>query len=322
MPRWSYPGWEPPTPPLRRPRLALGCVDMEELRGHHGTWRIDDETVRIRFDSGRKVPTLFKSLGSCTVPMAAVREVEFDQGDRKHGWRLRLRLADGSDPYATLGAPGSDALTPLLLTGPHDNELVAEYHSDQIASSVRYARGTLTDEIDHREVARGLVGKPPLQVRTAEGSASFDGARVRLQWDGWLASTAKDKEKSRTFQLSEIQAAEWHPPVDVTEGYLRIVLRGVTVPEASKIDHDFFSLASHGSKGSEETLLMAATLNAHIPFAAPQGAGPAALGGGAPPDDGSEAIIATIRELGRLHSEGLLTDEEFSAKKAQLLDRL
>uniref|UniRef100_UPI001F4C71CF DUF4429 domain-containing protein n=1 Tax=Nocardiopsis halotolerans TaxID=124252 RepID=UPI001F4C71CF len=51
---------------------------MEELRGHHGTWRIDDETIRIRFDSGRKVPALFRSLGGCSVPLAAVREVDFD----------------------------------------------------------------------------------------------------------------------------------------------------------------------------------------------------------------------------------------------------
>jgi len=295
---------------------------MEELHGHHGTWRIDDEAVRIRFDSGRKVPTLFKSLGSCTVPLAAGREVEFDPGDRRRGWRLRLALEDGLDPYAVLGAPGRGAPTPLLLTGPHDAELVAEYHSEQIAASVRYARETLTGEIVAQEVARGLVGRPPLQVRTAEGSASFDGTRVRLQWDGWLASTAKEKEKSRTFQLSEIQAAEWYPPVDVTEGYLRIVLRGVTLPEATKLDHDFFTLASHGSKGSDETLLMAATINAHVPPADAPGAAPAALGGGASADDDSEAVFATIRELGRLHSEGLLTDEEFSAKKAQLLDRI
>ncbi|MFD3686072.1 DUF4429 domain-containing protein [Nocardiopsis sp. NPDC058631] len=295
---------------------------MEELRGHHGTWRIDDEAVRIRFGSGRKVPTLFTSLGSCTVPLAAVREVEFDPGDRRRGWRLRLGLADGVDPYAALGAPGRGAPTPLLLTGPHDVELVAEYHSEQIASSARYARETLTGEIVAQEVARGLVGKPPLQVRTAEGSASFDGTRVRLQWDGWLAGTAKEKEKSRTFQLSEIQAAEWHPPVDVTEGYLRIVLRGATLPEAAKLDHDFFTLASHGSKGSDETLLMAATINAHVPPADAPVEAPAALGGGASADDDSEAVFATIRELGRLHSEGLLTDEEFSAKKAQLLDRI
>ncbi|WP_435105495.1 DUF4429 domain-containing protein [Nocardiopsis synnemataformans] len=294
---------------------------MEELRGHHGTWRIDDETIRIRFDSGRKVPTLFRSLGSCAVPMAAVREVDFDRGSRKHGWRLRLRLVEDTDPYALLGVPGRDALTPLLITGPHEGELLAEYYSEQIAASARFARETLTEELDPREVARGLVARPPLQVRTAEGSASFDGTRVRFQWDGWLASTAKEKEKSRDYQLSEIETAHWHPPVDVTEGYLRIVLRGVTIPEATALENDFFTLASHGTKGSEETLLMAATVNAHVAAAREAQTGPAELTAAAA-DDGSEAVFAKIRELGRLHAEGLLTDEEFSVKKAELLDRL
>ncbi|RKS10454.1 putative oligomerization/nucleic acid binding protein [Nocardiopsis sp. Huas11] len=295
---------------------------MEELRGHHGTWRLDDEMVRIRFDSGRKVPTLFKSLGSCAVPLAAVTDVEFDQVDRKRGWRLRLRLAEGTDPYAQLGGPGSEAPTPLVLTGPHDKELLAEYFSDQLAAAARYARELCERAPEPAEVAKGLVARPPVQVRTAEGSASFDGTRVRLQWDGWLSSTAKEREKSREYRLSEIESATWYPPVDVTEGHLRIVLRGVTIPEATELENDFFTLASHGTKGGEETLLMAATLNAHIQpveAAAEEAAALAPVPGVSAEE---ESVFAKIRELGRLHAEGLLTDEEFSAKKAELLDRL
>ncbi|CAL9426116.1 hypothetical protein SUDANB121_01970 [Nocardiopsis dassonvillei] len=289
---------------------------MEELRGYHALWRVDDETVRIRFDAGRKVPTLFKALGGAEVPLAAVREVDFHQGDRRHGWRLRLDLAPGLDPYTALGASARDALTPLALTGPHDTELVAEYVADKIRDLARYARETLTGGLDRDEVARGLVARPPVQARTAEGSVSFDGEKVRLQWDGWLASTAKEKEKSREYRLSEIESVHWHPQVDVTEGYLRVVLRGVTLPEATSLENDFFTLASHGSKGAEETFLMAATLNAYIGEAS---ARPALEGGSA---GGAEEVFAKIRELGRLHAEGLLTDEEFAAKKAELLGRL
>lgn len=294
---------------------------MEELRGHHGTWRIDDEAVRVRFDSGRRVPALFKALGGCSVPLAAVHGVDFDPGDRKRGWRMSLRLAEGVDPYADLRVADRDGPSPLTITGPHEGELLAEYFRDQTASAASLARETLSEEPDPREVARGLVARPPLQVRTAEGSASFDGDRVRLQWDGWLASTVKEKEKSRDYRLSEIEAAHWQPPVDLTEGHLRLVLRGVTIPEATALDNDFFTLASHGAKGSEETLLMAATINAHVAVAGSVQSAPGALDP-APAGDDGEAVFATIRQLGRLHAEGLLTDEEFSAKKAQLLDRL
>ncbi|WP_306366911.1 DUF4429 domain-containing protein [Nocardiopsis sp. CC223A] len=289
---------------------------MEELRGHHALWRIDDETVRIRFDSGRKVPTLFKALGGAEVPLAAVREVDFYQGDRRHGWRLRLDLLPGLDPYTMLGASARDALTPLVLSGPHDTELVAEYVADKIRDLARYARETLSGELDRTEVARALVARPPVQARTAEGSASFDGEKVRLQWDGWLASTAKEKEKSREYRLAEIESVAWHPQVDVTEGYMRVVLRGVTLPEATSLENDFFTLASHGSKGAEETFLMAATLNAYV------GEAPAAPALESGESGGAEEIFGKIRELGRLHAEGLLTDQEFADKKAELLDRL
>lgn len=294
---------------------------MEELRGHHGIWRLDEERVDVLFGTGRKVPSLYRALGHCSVPLAAVSAVDFDRGDRKRGWRLKLRLGEGMDPYSRMGAPGREALTPLLLTGPHEQELLAEYFADQIAASARLTRET-EGTPDPGEVARGLVASLPLQARTGEGSAAFDGSRVRLQWDGWFASTVKSQEKAREYQLSEIEEATWHPQADITEGYLRIVLRGVTIPEATELSNDFFTLAAHGAKGSEETLLLAATVNAHLQKAgkAEKTAEPAALPEAT--SDTGEAIFAKIRELGRLHEEGLLTEEEFSTKKAELLARL
>ena len=289
---------------------------MEEVHGHHAIWRFDEEKVRIGFGAGRKVPQLYKALGRCQVPLAAVREVDFDPGDRKHGWRLRLRLVEGADPYASLDTTGR-ASTPLLLTGPHDRELVTEYFAERLSESARYARQTLENPPDPGEIARGLVARPPLQVRTAEGSASFDGESVRLQWDGWMASTSKEREQARDYRLSEIESLTWVPQVDFDEGFLRVVLRGVSIPAGSDRENDFFSLVSHGLKGSDETLLMAATVNSHIGSASES----AELEASTSIDD-DDAIFAKIRELGRLHAEGLLTEDEFNTKKAQLLDRI
>lgn len=36
----------------------------------------------------------------------------------------------------------------------------------------------------------------------------------------------------------------------------------------------------------------------------------------------TELVVGQIRKLAELHEAGILTDEEFSAKKAELLDRL
>ncbi|GAA1072362.1 DUF4429 domain-containing protein [Nocardiopsis metallicus] len=300
---------------------------MEELRGHHGTWRFDLETLRIRFGSGRKVPGLLRALGQCSVPLAAVREVDFHPGNRKHGWRLRLRLLEGADPYLPLKTTGhAEDFTPLLLTGPRDRELVAEYCAERLTESVQYARELLETPLDPVQAAKGLVARFPFHARTGEGSAFFNGERLRLQWDGWIASIPKGEEEAREFPFEEIESLQWFPSVGLEEGYLRVVPRGVTVPEKPELENDFCTLASHGLKGSEESLLMAATVNTHIALA---GRGASQETAGAPaeltaprPADDSAAIFAKIRELGSLHSEGLLTDSEFSTKKAELLDRL
>jgi hypothetical protein len=300
---------------------------MEELRGHHGTWRFDLETLHIRFGSGRKVPGLLRALGQCSVPLAAVRDVEFDPGNRKHGWRLRLRLMEGADPYLPLKTTGhAEDFTPLLLTGPRDRELVAEYCAERLTESVQYARDLLEVPLDPVQAAKGLVARLPFHARTGEGSAFFNGERLRLQWDGWIASTAKGEEEAREFPFEELECLQWFPAVGLEEGYLRVVLRGVAVSENLKLENDFCTLASHGLKGSEESLLMAATVNTHIALAeegtAPEGAGALAEPAATRPADDSEAVFAKIRELGSLHAEGLLTDSEFSTKKAELLDRL
>lgn len=41
-----------------------------------------------------------------------------------------------------------------------------------------------------------------------------------------------------------------------------------------------------------------------------------------PPSQDNEGIIKSIQQLGELHQAGVLTDEEFSSKKAELLKRL
>ena len=58
--------------------------------------------------------------------------------------------------------------------------------------------------------------------------------------------------------------------------------------------------------------------------ATPPAPGPA----GAPPERASsagtdaDAVLAALERLGDLHQRGVLTDEEFAAKKAELLSRL
>jgi hypothetical protein len=65
-----------------------------------------------------------------------------------------------------------------------------------------------------------------------------------------------------------------------------------------------------------------------LPLASPAQATPPAPGPAAPPERASpagtdaDAVLAALERLGGLHQRGILTDEEFAAKKAELLPRL
>jgi hypothetical protein len=59
----------------------------------------------------------------------------------------------------------------------------------------------------------------------------------------------------------------------------------------------------------------------HFPPAAPAAPAPEPAAARPAPDD-SQAIVAAIESLAGLHQRGILSDEEFSTKKAELLSRL
>ncbi|MER6310099.1 SHOCT domain-containing protein, partial [Streptomyces sp. NPDC001657] len=54
---------------------------------------------------------------------------------------------------------------------------------------------------------------------------------------------------------------------------------------------------------------------------APPAAGPPPAALTAAPADDHDALLRRLRELGELHRDGILTDEEFAATKAAVLRR-
>ncbi|MDA2805331.1 DUF4429 domain-containing protein [Nocardiopsis suaedae] len=313
---------------------------MDELAGKQATWSFDDEKVVIQYASGWLAPALHKALARSEVPMAAIAGVEFRSrkgGAMKKGWELRLRLHERTDPYSFVGAALSRD-EPFLLTGDAKQELVAEYHADQIRFAAEQAGPP------EPGTAARLVAPLPLHIQVHEGTAAFDGASLSLQWAG-NASGPKRARQRMEYPLEAIEKVEWVPSDGWEYGLLRVVERGGE-RKAVKPAKDLACLLFDEGAEQGRALLMAATVTAHLWAAEDGGRTGGAAGGpplapappevGAPPsaeqdapaaegddpDPQSRVIYARIRELGRLHAEGLLTDEEFSAKKAELLDRL
>ncbi|GAA3688999.1 DUF4429 domain-containing protein [Nonomuraea antimicrobica] len=273
----------------------------------------------IQFNSRWRTHRLLKVLARCEVPVAAIEAVEFAAAGKK-GWRLRLRLRERADPYAAVGALLAEGGQPFLLTGGPETELVAEYQADQLRLAAETARpddGLRPAE----EYALGLVPPVPLSIRTSEGTAMFDGETVRLEWSD-EAGSRKATRRRMAYALRDIRRVDWFPQRSSGEGHLRIVTRDED-PDAkpTKPSKDFACLLTEDSaKQDAWTLVMAATVTAHLWAKADRETGRAQLT--AAQDTDSPTVYDSIRELGRLHTEGLLTDEEFASKKAELLDRL
>ncbi|MFI0819673.1 DUF4429 domain-containing protein [Streptomyces sp. NPDC021098] len=109
-------------------------------------------------------------------------------------------------------------------------------------------------------------------------------------------------------------------------GHLRLVPRGAEDQPAGRPDHDPAAVVFGMGYGLvHESLPFAAAVLEAVQASAPA---PCAEGAPAPARTPAQArrdpadIAERIRHLGELHTAGLLTDEEFSAKKAELLAEL
>ncbi|MFD0773221.1 DUF4429 domain-containing protein [Streptomonospora algeriensis] len=241
---------------------------MDELRGDRAVWNFDGEAVSIRFLTGMFKDDMLKELGRCTVPVAAVAAVDFELSDSKRKrWALRLRMHERTDPYTAVGAMLSEGSQPFQLVGPAKSELVAEYLADQI----RFGAGRAAEEGARSErgspgphLATRLVPPLPLHIQTAEGTAAFDGSTVRLIWSGSSAGSRKKKAHRREYALADITGVEWVPSDGWEYGHLRLNTTEEVRPEVTKPKNDMACLLCDEGKEGAQTLMMAATITAHL----------------------------------------------------------
>ncbi|MFD8955923.1 DUF4429 domain-containing protein [Streptomyces anulatus] len=317
------------------------------LAGIHATWEFDTDSVLIRFERGIRTPKLFQSLRERRIPYAALSSVTLTPGKRGTVV-LRAVPRAGADPLVE-AASGQlkEGCDPYRLVLPAEREVLAEYYADELRALLDPASGESAD--------RFLVAAPeaPMNFKAYDGRASFDGDRISFRWSWTGASSAKWKAGDQTFRVSELAGIVWRSP-EALDGYLRLVPRAV-----APVDHRTGgSLGDlHGPGGSADADAGApegvpaappaagadqdpaavlfglgyGPVHESLPFAAavlesvrrtqpaPAGSAPALVNAGRrDPAD----IAERIHHLGELHRAGLVTDAEYSAKKAQLLAEL
>ncbi|MFG2312855.1 DUF4429 domain-containing protein [Streptomyces sp. NPDC048566] len=280
------------------------------LAGMHAAWEFDSDSVLIRFERGIRTPKLFQALGERRIPLDAVAGVTLTPGKRGTVV-LRAEPRPGADPLMDAAAGQlKEGCDPYRLVLPADRETLAEYYADELRSQLT-ADGTPAE--------RYLVDPPegPLAFKAYDGKASFDGRSVSFRWFWTGASSAKWKSGDQTFPVSALSGVEWRSP-EVFEGHLRLLRREPGAAQPAQADQDPASVVFGLGYGPvHESLPFAAAV-----LAAARSASPAPPPASTAPRRDPADIADRIRHLGELHEAGLVTDEEFSAKKAELLAQL
>ncbi|MFD4262419.1 DUF4429 domain-containing protein [Streptomyces sp. NPDC058534] len=281
------------------------------LAGFHAAWEFESDSVLIRYERGIRTPKLFQALGERRVPLEAIAGVTLTPG-RRGSVVLRVEPREGADPLIEAAAGQlKESGDPYRLVLPAERATLAEYYADEL-------RGLLTGSGASEPADRYLVAAPdaPLHFKAYDGKASFDGKAVSFRWSWTGASSAKWKAGDQSFPVADLGGVEWRSP-EVFEGYLRLLPRDAA-GVAPQADQDPASVVFGLGYGP---------VHESLPFAAAVLAAVRERGACAPvpvpaPRRDPADIAERIRHLGELHQQGLVTDEEFSSKKAELLAEL
>ncbi|MGI5197823.1 DUF4429 domain-containing protein [Streptomyces sp. CA-288835] len=295
---------------------------MAEIIQKDGTWTFDGDALHLTPGRDKSVSLLRKTLGELTVPLGALAGISFEQG--KKSGRLKLRLREGADPLLqATGGKLAEPNDPYQLAVDSDRYGVAEYFVEEIRN------GLLLDEVPTTAVDRYLVPGPsvPLSVSAGDGTASFDGERVRLDWN-WKTEEAKAAAGARTIYFADIESVEWHPAVGLENGYLRFTVRNAPTKAPPKYDPN--SIELWGFKKDPLMALVAAAVQARLPHPSassiedrvPISPNSPAKDAEPPAEPDHDALLRRLRELGELHKSGILTEEEFTLAKQAILKRL
>lgn len=289
------------------------------LAGFHAAWEFESDSVLIRFERGIRTPKLFQALGERRIPLDAISEVTLTRG-RRGTVVLHAVPRQGADPLMDAAAGQlRESCDPYRLVLAAERETLAEYYADEL-------RAMLPADGDGTPAERCLVAPPqaPLRFKAYDGKASFDGTSVSFRWSWTGASSAKWKAGDQRFTVDGLSGVEWRSP-ELLEGHLRLLRReqgaGADPGQPAQADQDPAAVVFGLGYGPvHESLPFAASV-----LAAVRAAGPAVTTAPGPerqvrrdPAD----IAERIRHLGELHQAGLVTDEEFSSKKAELLAEL
>jgi hypothetical protein len=198
--------------------------------------------------------------------------------------------------------------------------------AEYVAEEIR--RALLLDRIPKEPTKTYLLPGPPVpvSVRSSDGTVSFDGTQVRVDWAD-TSDRVKRSTGPRVIDVSDLVQVEWLPNSGHENGFLRFVTREAVFSELPP-EKDPYALDLWGSARRDLlTALVATAVTARLPHPATHAgaelgeytARPQPAAAVPPQADHHDVLLRRLRELGELHRDGVLTDEEFAMTKAAVL---
>ncbi|MFF9347335.1 DUF4429 domain-containing protein [Streptomyces sp. NPDC014734] len=330
------------------------------LAGIHATWEFDTDSVLIRFERGIRTPRLLQSLRERRVPHAALSSVTLTPGKRgtvvlravpRPGADPLLEVAagqlkDGYDPYrlvlpaerGTLAAYYADEMRALL--GPDAAEPAERFLVAAPEAPMQFKAYDGRAGFDGERVSFRWFWTGASTAKWKAGDQTFPVAELGgVEWrspeaiDGYLRLLPRRPEGtapvpgpvSCLHMNADTGAGAGAEPVTGPGADPAQDATGPVVAESvrsARADQDPAAVVFGLGYGPvHESLPFAAAVLESVRRKQPAHAAPAAVlprPGRRDPAD----IAERIHHLGELHRAGLVTDDEFSAKKAQLLAEL
>ena len=239
-----------------------------------------------------------------------------------------------------------EAVLAMLFAVHTGGGTMAQFAIPELGGSGQWMRGGMTmvgNMFDNALKARvdALCGELSQLLATTKVFPASASATLRVHLGQLVASRARRAELVRRAERRAIRSVPGHPAARDPGQRKHAGLRHRRAPIGGVQQHqggaygsvtftsqlgtfDVSSLPELGSQRVVETPSAAPTPEHPVepaPHVAPQSQAPApASAAGASGDPAS--IVAAIESLAGLHERGILTDEEFAAKKTELLGRL
>jgi hypothetical protein len=161
-----------------------------------------------------------------------------------------------------------------------------------------------------------MTNRGALSAQGQTGVVSFDGEFVMIERKG-LRARAMTRDKGRRIPVSSLSHVQWEAPGFGKNGWVSFLMgqdiarRGDRMRMADAA-HDEFTVMFTKKQAAEFEQIRDAVESAITAFSRPVQVS------GAP----AESPAEQLKQLADLHAAGIVSDEEFAAKKVELLGRM